>query len=246
MFTRMLCLLAFLSIPLFSNAQDDPGIGTVTVFSEDGSKFTFYLNGDRKNATPDTRVVASNISEVPISFRIVFEDSKIPEITKRGIRQGKHCLFVVVKNKKGEYVLRVGECSGAEPENVAQPAEPAQPSEPSRPSEPAAVSTPDQLSATYANDVITINDGRTLRVNRVKVSGMTYPRVNFTALPGAKISLKYDATGESYSAESPMEYEVKDFSNNNSYFMLTVDEGGPAKTWYVKLKNSNGYDLQIE
>jgi hypothetical protein len=234
----MLCLVAFLSISLFSAAQDNPGTGTVTVFSEDGAKFTLYLNGDRKNASPDARVVASNISEVPVSFRIVFEDAKIPEITRRGIRQGKHCLFAVVKNKKGEYALRVGDCTESEPEGVSQPGDPAPPAEP--------VSTPDQLSATYASDVITINDGRTLKVNKVKVNGMTYPRVHFTALPGAKVSLKYDATGEAYSAESPMEYEVKDFSNNNSYFVLTVDEGGPAKTWYVKLKNSNGYDLKIE
>jgi hypothetical protein len=231
--------MALLSISLFAAAQDNPGTGSVTVFSEDGAKFTLYLNGDRKNASADTRVVASNISEVPISFRIVFEDSKIPEITKRGIRQGKHCLFAVVKNKKGEYALRVGDCTEAEPVTD-------QPVTVSEGTQATPTSAPDQLSATYANDVITINDGRTLKVNKVKVNGMTYPRVHFTALPGAKVSLKYDATGESYNAESPMEYEVKDFSNNNSYFMLTVDEGGPTKTWYVKLKNSNGYDLKIE
>lgn len=241
MVNKLFCLAAFLSISLFSAAQDNPGTGTVTVFSEDGAKFTFYLNGDRKNATPDTRVVAANISEVPVSFRIVFEDSKIPEIKKNGMRQGKHCLFGVVKNKKGEYVLKVGGCSEAEPEGVAQPTVTVQPAQPTT-----LVSTPDQLSATYANDVITINDGRTLKVTKLKVNGMTYPRVHFTALTGAKISLKYDGTGESYNAESPMEYEVKDFSNNNSYFTLTVDEGGPAKTWSVKMKNSNGYDLKIE
>jgi hypothetical protein len=239
MINRIFLLLTFLSISFLSVAQDDPGTGTVTVFSEDGSKFTLYLNGDRKNANPDTRVVAANISEVPISFRIVFEDSKIPEITKRGMRQGKHCLFAIIKNKKGDYVLRVGDCTESEPEGVTESAQPSA-------AVTTPVSTPDQLSATYANDIITINDGRTLKVIKLKVNGMTYPRVHFTALPGAKISLKYDGTGESYNAESPMEYEVKDFSNNNSYFTLTVDEGGPAKTWSVKLKNSNGYDLKIE
>lgn len=236
---RVFFLLMFLSGYGLTIAQDNPGTGTVTVFSEDGVKFTLYLNGDRKNATPDTRVVATNISEVPISFRIVFEDAKIPELTKRGMRQGRHCLFAIVKNKKSEYVLRVGECTEGEPESSVQSAE-------SAPVSAAPVSTPDQLSATYANDVITLNDGRTLKVTKLKVTGMTYPRVHFTALPGAKIFLRYDATGETYTAASPMEYEVKDFSNNNSYFTLTVDEGGPAKTWTVKLKNSNGYDLKIE
>lgn len=241
MIHRILFLLLFVSAFLASHAQEDPepGIGTVTVFSEDGSKFTLYLNGDRKNASPDTRVVAANISEVPISFRIVFEDSKIPEITKRGVRQGTHCLFAIIKNKKGEYVLRVGDCTESAPEVAVQSVQPTA-------TAPTPISTPDQLSATYANDVITINDGRTFKVSKLKVNGMTYPRVHFIALPGAKISLKYDGTGERYSSESPMEYEVKDFSNNNSYFTLTVDEGGPAKTWSVKLKNSNGYDLKIE
>lgn len=238
MINRLFLFLTFLSGSLLGMAQDNPGVGSVTVFSEDGAKFTLYLNGDRKNASADTRVVAANISEVPISFRIVFEDSKIPEITKRGFRQGKHCLFAIVKNKKGEYALRVGDCTESEPEGAVASAPAVTASAP--------VSTPDQLSATYANDVITINDGRTLKVSKLKVNGMTYPRVHFTALSGARISLRYDATGESFTAESPMEYEVKDFSNNNSYFTLTVDEGGPAKTWYVKLKNSNGYDLKIE
>ena len=242
MFIRTLCLLAFLSISFLAAAQDDPGTGTVTVFSEDGTKFTLYLNGDRKNASADTRVVAANISEVPVSFRIVFEDSKIPEIKKNGIRQGKHCLYAVVKNKKGEYVLKVGGCSEAEPEGTAQPAEPAT----TPATTPTPVSTPDQLSATYADGVITINDGRTLKITQVKVNGMTYPRIHFLALQGSTVSLKYDNGNETYSAESPMEYEVKDFTNNNAYVTVTVDEGGPAKTWHVKLKNSNGYDLKIE
>jgi hypothetical protein len=243
MLIRTLCLLAFLSVCFLATSQDDPGTGTVTVFSEDGTKFTLYLNGDRKNASADTRVVAANISEVPVSFRIVFEDSKIPEIKKNGMRQGTHCLYAVVKNKKGEYVLKVGGCSESAPEGVASPAEPAQPSAPAA---PAPVSAPDQLLATYANGVISINDGRTLKVTQVKVNGMTYPRIHFTAVQGATVSLKYDNGNEQYSAESPMEYEIKDFSNNNAYVTVTVDEGGPARTWHVKLKNSNGYDLKIE
>ena len=75
---------------------------------------------------------------------------------------------------------------------------------------------------------------------------MTYPQVIMTALPGARVSITYDDNSEKYSAESPFKYEVKDFSNNNSYLTLTVDEGGPSKTWHVKLQNSNGYDLKIE
>jgi len=244
MVNKLLILLACLSISVCSLAQpQDPGPGTVTVFAENGAKFTLYVNGERKNASPDSRVVA-NMAEVPFSFRIVFEDTKLGEITKRGIRQGKHCLYPLIVGKKG-LSLKVGGCSDSAPEGsvtlaAAQPAVSA--------ATPATTSTPEQLSATFnvKDFIITINDGRVLKVIKERVNGMTYPRVIFTALPGAKISLKYDKGNESYEAESPMQYEIKDFTNNNSYVTVTVDEGGPAKTWHVKLLNANGYDLKIE
>jgi len=238
MVNKLLLLLACFSISLFSLAQQDPGPGTVSVFSEDGLKFTLYVNGEKKNGSPDSRVVA-NMAEVPFSFRIVFEDATVPEIKQRGIRQGKHCVFPIVKSKKG-YSLKMGGCTEAAPAGespaVAQ----------SAPGTATATSTPDQLSATYKDGVITINDGRTLKVTQVKVNGMTYPRIIFTALQGAKVNLKYDNGNESYDAESPMQYEVKDFQNNNAYVTVTIDEGGAAKTWHVKLQNANGYDLKIE
>jgi len=226
----------------FSSAYaQDPGPGSVTVFSEAGENFTLYLNGEQKNASPASRVVAENINEVPVSFRIVFQNNSAPEIKKNGIRQGKNCLYVIDKNKKGQHVFRMKGCS-EEPavggtESTVQPA---------ATESPASTSTPDQLSATYANGVITINDGRTIAVKKVKVNGMTYPRVIMTALSGAHVSISYDNNDEKYSAEIPFQYEVKDFSNNNAYLTLTVDEGGPKKTWHVKLQNANGYDLKIE
>ena len=89
-------------------------------------------------------------------------------------------------------------------------------------------------------------DGRTLTAKKVKTNGLTYPQVIMTALQGAKVNISYDANDETFSAEPPFKYEVKDFSNNNAYFKLTVDEGGPAKTWSVKLQHTNGYDLKID
>jgi hypothetical protein len=239
MLRSVLYLASFLIIFLQSNvnAQDaEPGPGSVTVYAEDGEKFTLYLNGDQKNTSASSRVVVDNVVEVPVSFRIVFENNT--ELKKNGMRGGTNCLYAVQKNKKGERVLKIKGCTDEGTVASASPAivEPT----------PAVISTPAQLSATYANGKITINDGRTFPVKKVKVNGMTYPRVIMTALSGAHASITYDDNDEKYNAEIPFQYEVKDFSNNNSYLTLTVDEGGPAKTWHVKLQNTNGYDLKIE
>ena len=244
MLHKLLLLLVCLSFSFAGIAQENPGPGTVTVYAEDAAKFTLFINGEQKNASPSGRVVA-NMTEVPFSFRIVFENNKFPEITKRGIRQGKHCQYALVNGKKG-YSLKVAGCNDNAPADAtvteAAPTQTAPAVTPT--TTPSA--QPAQLSATYKDDLITINDGRTLKVTKVKVNGMTYPRIIFTALAGAKVSLKYDNGNEAYEAESPMEYEVKDYTNNNAYVTVTVDEGGPAKTWHVKLKNSNGFDLKIE
>ncbi len=240
-----LCVTAFFSFALILSsayAQQEPGRGSVTVFSEAGENFTLYLNGDQKNTSPAKRVVADNITEVPVSFRIVFENSVIPELTKKGLRGGTHCLYAIVKNKKGEHVLRINECKDEPAQAVVEAVTTVDQPVGTEPANPA----PAQLSASYANGVITINDGRTLAVKKVKTNGMTYPRLIMTALPGAQASIAYDDNDEKYAAEIPFSYEVKDYSNNNAYLTLTVNEGGPAKTWHVKLQNVNGYDLKIE
>ncbi|NOT73995.1 MAG: hypothetical protein HOP08_03635 [Cyclobacteriaceae bacterium] len=233
----LFCFAVAISAMTLKAQVEDPGPGTVVVYSENGDKFTLYLNGGQMNASPMSRVVVENFKEVPVSFRMVFEDGS-PELTKKGLRQGKYCLYSIVKDKKGN-ALKMKGCS------MDPPADPAGTSTQS-PVTTSAASTPDQLSAKFVDGMIVINDGRTIAVKKVQANGMTYPRVIMTALPGAKVSITYDDNSESYSAESPLKYEVKDFQLNNAYFTLTVDEGGPARTWHVKLQNANGYDLKID
>jgi hypothetical protein len=174
-------------------------------------------------------------------------------VKRNGLRSGTNCLYAIAKNKKNERVLRLKECTDdpvqAENQSSSQNTETStsevtSSSEVTTSSEVA--SAPAELTARFNNGIITINDGRTLSVNKVKANGMTYPRVMMTTPEGAHVSIVYDNNSEKYEADVPLQYEVKDFSNNNAYFTLTVDEGGPAKTWKVKLQNSNGYDLKIE
>jgi hypothetical protein len=111
----ILYLLAVILCLAFTVRAQEAYIGTVTVFSEDGDKFTLFMNEDQKNPSPDSKVFAQNIIDLKVLFRVVFENKAIATI-----------------------------------------------------------------------------------------------------------------------------------KNNNNFFKLTVDEGGPEKTWHVKLQNSNGYDLKIE
>lgn len=236
-------VLFLLTSPIFTYAQN-PYLGSVTVFSEEGENFTLYLNGDRKNGEPSARVVVNDVTEVPISIRIVFENGATPEVKKSGFRGGKDCTYAIQKNKKGEHVLKIKGCTDPFPEGDSQMPSQANASLP--PQQPITKTQPAQLSATYANGTITINDGRTLTVTKVKANGMTYPRIMMNSPSNATATITYDDNNEKYTSEIPFQYEVKDFSNNNSFFKLTVDEGGPEKTWHVRIQNSNGYDLKIE
>ena len=162
---RTICLFCFFSVLVLFNAYaQDPGPGSVTVFSEEGENFTLYLNGEQKNASPASRVVVENVTEVRVSFRIVFQDA-IPELKKSGFRQGANCLFSIQKNKKGERVLRMKDCreggAVADGQAVQQDNAPVQ-------REATPVSSPEQLSARYADGTITINDGRTLSVKKLR------------------------------------------------------------------------------
>jgi hypothetical protein len=247
---KSMYLASVLSFFVFSGvvAQDeDPGPGAVTVFSEDGENFTLFLNGEKANATPASRATIENVKEVSVSARIVFENSTTPELKKNLYRQGRNCVYTIVKNKKGELVLRMKECSEEAPVSVVTtPAKESEAPIESAPEPAQPLSTPEQLSATYSKGIITINDGRTITVKQVKANSFTNPKVIITVLTGAKISFAYDDNNETYSAETPLQYVVKDYRNNNSYFTMTVDEGGPKKTWKVKLQNGNGYDIRIE
>jgi hypothetical protein len=98
-------------------------------FTDDGTKFTLVIDGDVKNSTPATRVVATGIrNETPVVM-VNFEDASIPALKKPGyFPLGMEYTVMITTNKKGERVLRpsgeaaLGTAAKAEPEKP-KPAE---------------------------------------------------------------------------------------------------------------------------
>lgn len=98
-----------LSIQLFSQAS-------AVVFSEAGEKFTVYLNGEKKNNTPQANVKISGLTSEFYQARIDFEDAMMMDFAENNfaLQLGSEVTYVVKKNKKGEYVLRYyGQTDGA-------------------------------------------------------------------------------------------------------------------------------------
>lgn len=222
---------------LIQARAQDPYEGSVTLFAEEGENFSLFLNGEKVNASPAAKVVAEKVKDASISMRIVFEDGSIQPVKKNVMRAGKDCTYILKKDKKGQYVVRVKSCLNPFPQGPGAGGD-----------EPMSSggSQPEKLSASYSDGVITVNNGNTYTVTKSRTSGMPSPHVIMNAPVGAKVTITYDNNAEKYETEVPFDYVVDDYNNNNSYFRLTVDEGGPDKTWYVRLQNSNGYKLTIE
>lgn len=97
--------LAFIAILTASiaNAQTSD----LVFFTDDGAKFTLIVDGDVKNVTPASRVIATGIrTETPVVM-VKFEDATIPQLKKPGFFElGKEYTVMITTNKKGERVLR--------------------------------------------------------------------------------------------------------------------------------------------
>ena len=80
----------------------------IVVFSEMGEKFTLVIDGDVKNETPATRVVATGIrNETPLIVVRVAETGVPPVKQNAWMEYGSEYTLKLTTNKKGEYVLRM-------------------------------------------------------------------------------------------------------------------------------------------
>ena len=79
--------------------------GTFTFISEDGEKFTVYMDNVKQNEVPLSNVVVNNVLQSTLGTKIVFENTAIPSLEKKGIRMWRNYIFTIKKNKKGKYEL---------------------------------------------------------------------------------------------------------------------------------------------
>lgn len=101
-------LFTILIFPVFNvKAQNSLPPGTITVFSEDGDRFTLSVAGIKQNNTPSTQVVAKDISDGMVSVSIQFENSSIPKLSKNIMRMSQDGVYSIKKDKKGNYSLKM-------------------------------------------------------------------------------------------------------------------------------------------
>lgn len=80
----------------------------IIVFSEMGEKFTLIIDGEVKNETPATRVVARGLRNETPSIVVKFDVASMPPVKQNGwMEHGKEYTLKLTTNKKGEYVLRM-------------------------------------------------------------------------------------------------------------------------------------------
>jgi hypothetical protein len=84
------------------------GQSSAVVFSEVGEKFTIYLNGEKKNASPQSNVKITGLTAEFYQARVDFEDPALPDFaeTNFAVQRGFEFTYIIKKNKKGEYVMR--------------------------------------------------------------------------------------------------------------------------------------------
>ena len=81
---RKITLLAFLLISSISFSQIGP-VGHLTIFSEDGDRFTLILNGEVINDTPQTNLRVEDLNQPYYNAKIRFEDKTLADVSKNNL-----------------------------------------------------------------------------------------------------------------------------------------------------------------
>jgi hypothetical protein len=98
-------ILSVLLLVMFFAAKANSQ-GTVVLFSENGEKFTAYINGSPRNDKPASRVETDRPGGPTFKVRIHFEDSAIPEIAKSIFNSpGDEMFYVLRPTGKGKFIM---------------------------------------------------------------------------------------------------------------------------------------------
>lgn len=82
--TRKITLLALLLISSLSFSQFGP-VGHLTIFSEDGDKFTLILNGEIINDEPQTNLRVEDLNQPYYNAKIKFADATLQDVSKNSL-----------------------------------------------------------------------------------------------------------------------------------------------------------------
>lgn len=108
----MLILTAFSQIP-----------SSVVVFSQEGERFHVIVDGVRQNDTPQTNVRVTGLTGPNYMFKIIFENTQLPSLNQNVMTRDvdnipQDMTYVIKKNNKGEYVMRINSFEAAKGEYV--------------------------------------------------------------------------------------------------------------------------------
>jgi len=101
---KCLLLLLVVAVAYVTNAQN-----RLVVFSDDGEKFLLFMNGEQQNQMPEVNVKSKDLNSDSYRVKIAFNNKSLPELNKSitFLEPNKEMTVSIVKNKKGEYVLRL-------------------------------------------------------------------------------------------------------------------------------------------
>lgn len=82
---KKITLLVLLLISSSTFAQLNGPVGHLTIFSEDGDKFTLILNGEVINDVPQTNLRVEDLNQPYYNAKIKFEDKSLMDISKNNL-----------------------------------------------------------------------------------------------------------------------------------------------------------------
>lgn len=97
---------------IFSQQTLAQRVSHCTIFNEEEKKFTVYLNGEKKNETPQSNVRIVNLTQPYYNLKIKFEDKAIQTIERKKFlltdASGNpvDAVHKLKQTKNGQYILR--------------------------------------------------------------------------------------------------------------------------------------------